>query len=268
MCFKTKNTNMCLFTTMSTRCKYGFILPLIILLYSCNEQSNKVSFTQKEIEDSVFVSDDSLNIIKPLSKSAITLYLEQHGLQDIQQMDSSIVVDLKYSTTDNFTKTILYDSLYKAFLHPIAAEKLIKAQILLKEFDSSLSLLVYDAARPMSVQKKMYAIVQNTPYHAYVANPSRTGMHNYGMAVDITICNEDNTPLDMGTPFDFFGRAAGINKEDQLVSEGVLTREQVENRGLLRRIMLNAGFIAIRGEWWHFNASTLEYAKSNVPLIK
>lgn len=259
---------MCLFTTMSTQCKALYILPLIILLYSCNGQSDKGKLTETQVEDSAAVPNDSLNLIEPLSKSAITLYMEQQGLQDIQQMDSSIVVDLKYSTTDNFTKTILYDSLYNAYLHPMAAEKLVKAQHLLKEFDPNLSLLIYDAARPMSVQKKMYGVVQNTPYHAYVANPSRTGMHNYGMAVDLTICNADKYPLDMGTPFDFFGRAAGINKEDQLVAEGVLTKEQVENRRLLRRIMIDAGFIAIRGEWWHFNASSLEYAKSNIPLIK
>lgn len=252
---------------MLTRCKYVILLPLLILLYACNGQSDNGKTAEKQIEDLIAVSEDSLTVVEPIAKSALTLYMEQQGLQDVQQMDSSIVVDLKYSTTDNFTKTVLYDSLYNAYLHPLAAEKLVKAQHLLKEFDPNLSLLIYDAARPMSVQKKMYAVVQNTPFHSYVANPSRTGMHNYGMAVDLTICNEDKMPLDMGTPFDFFGRAAGINKEDQLVSEGVLTTDQVKNRRLLRRIMVEAGFIAIRGEWWHFNASSLGYAKNNIPLI-
>ncbi len=259
---------MYLFTMMLTRCKYVFVLPLLILLYSCNRQSDKGKLIEKQISDSIVVFADSLKAMEASPKSILTLYMEEQGLVDIQQKDSSIVVDLKYSTTDNFTKTVLYDSLYNAYLHPMAAKKLAKAQGLLKEFDPNLSLLIYDAARPMSVQKKMYAVVQNTPYHSYVANPSRTGMHNYAMAVDLTICKDDKTPLDMGTPFDFFGRAAGINKEDQLVLEGVLTGDQVKNRRLLRRIMVEAGFIAIRGEWWHFNASSLEYAKTNIPLIK
>lgn len=252
---------------MSTRCKYVVLLPLLILLYSCNGKSDSGKLAELQAIDSAFLDFYSRKSVELAQKSQLTLYIEEQGLINVQQMDSSIVVDLKYSTTDNFTKTVLYDSLYNAYLHPMAAEKLVKAQHLLKEFDTNLSLLIYDAARPMSVQKKMYAVVQNTPYHSYVANPSRTGMHNYGMAVDLTICNEDQTPLDMGTPFDFFGRAAGINKEDQLVVEGVLTADQVKNRRLLRRIMVEAGFISIRGEWWHFNASSLEYAKRNIPLI-
>lgn len=259
---------MSLFTMMLTRCKYVVLLPLLILLYACNGKSDSGKLAELQAIDSAFFDFYSRKSAELVQKSQLTLYIEEQGLQDVQQIDSSIVVDLKYSTTDNFTKTVLYDSLYNAYLHPMAAEKLVKAQHLLKEFDPNLSLLIYDAARPMSVQKKMYEVVQNTPYHSYVANPLRTGMHNYGMAVDLTICNEDKTPLDMGTPFDFFGRAAGINKEDQLITDGVLTEDQVKNRRLLRRIMVEAGFIAIRGEWWHFNASSLAYAKTNIPLIK
>lgn len=238
-------------------------------LFSCNDlkkqQTREKDDTDIEVANDLVVVEDIESVIEI---SALESYLNEQGLLNIRTLDPSIKVDLKYATTDNFTKTILYDSLSNAYLHPKAADKLIKAQILLKEYDSNLSLFIYDAARPMSVQKKMYAVVQNTPYHAYVANPSRTGMHNYGMAVDLTICTVEGMPLDMGTPFDYFGAAAGINKEDELVSKGVLTTEQIANRRLLRRVMTEAGFIAIRGEWWHFNASTLEYAKNNIPLIE
>lgn len=253
---------------MSILCKYIIVAVMpFAMLMAC---SNTSSRDQQSVPEPIVEVTDTLKADESTlpQKSAITLYLEEQGLQDIQQLDSEILVDLKYSTTDNFTKTVLYDSLYNAYLHPIAAEKLVKAQQLLKAHDSSLTLLVYDGARPMSVQKKMYAVVQNTPYHAYVANPSRTGVHNYGMAVDLTIASVDGIPLDMGTPFDFFGRAAGINREDQLIVEKVLTRKQVDNRRLLRRVMTEAGFVAIRGEWWHFNASSLNYAKENIPLIK
>lgn len=143
-----------------------------------------------------------------------------------------------------------------------------KAQKYLKTIDPELSLLVYDAVRPLSVQRKMYEVVQNTKYAPYVANPSRTGLHNYGMAVDLTICDRNGKPLDMGTPFDYFGSAAGINKEDELVQRGILTKEQVKNRQLLRKVMLYAGFIAIRGEWWHFNAVSLSEAKQSYKVIE
>lgn len=195
-------------------------------------------------------------------------YLEKAGLVNIHTLDASIQVDLKYATTDNFTKVVLYDSVTNAYLHPLASTKLVKAQKYLKELHPDLSLLIYDAARPLSVQKKMYKEVQNTKYATYVANPTRTGVHNYGLAVDLTICDKNGHPLDMGTPFDYFGEAAGINKEVELVQRGLLTKQQVKNRELLRQVMLKAGFLTIRGEWWHFNAVPLTEARKSYKLIE
>jgi len=195
-------------------------------------------------------------------------YLKAKNLVNVSEKDRSIKFDLKYATTDNFTKTILYDNLLNIYLHHVAAEKLIKAQAYLKSLHPEYSLLVYDAVRPLSVQKKMYTVVQNTKYAAYVANPQRTGLHNYGMAVDLTICDLNGKALDMGTPFDFFGSAAGINKEEELILKGILTRKQVNNRKLLRKVMLYAGFRTIRGEWWHFNAVSLSEAKQSYKLIE
>ncbi|GAB6009640.1 M15 family metallopeptidase [Dysgonomonas reticulitermitis] len=195
-------------------------------------------------------------------------YLQTQQLVNIKELDPTILSDLKYATTDNFTKTVLYDTLLNIYLHPVAAEKLVKAQRYLKEINPDFSLLVYDAVRPLSVQKKMYKVVQNTPYALYVANPVRTGLHNYGMAVDLTICDKQGISLDMGTAFDFFGKAAGINKEQELVDEGVLTRQQVKNRELLRKVMIQAGFLTIRGEWWHFNAVSLNEARRSYRVIE
>lgn len=201
-------------------------------------------------------------------KSGLELSMEREGFLDISKMDTTLRIDLRYATDNNFTKKILYDSLSVPYLHPVAAKKLFKAHQLLKKEFPNYRFLIFDVARPLSVQKKMYETVQNTPYSAYVANPSRTGLHNYGMAVDLTICDINGIELDMGTPFDFFGASAGINKEDDLIAKGRLTRKQVENRKLLRRIMVEAGFQTIRGEWWHFNAVSLTTARNNYKTIK
>ncbi|QIK61647.1 M15 family metallopeptidase [Dysgonomonas sp. HDW5A] len=247
----------------------SLIISLPFFIFSCQNkpESNRV---ESPIEDSIHTDTIIVREIEEQvpAKSSMALYLEEQGLVNIHSLDSTIHVDLKYATTDNFTKEILYDDLTEAYLHPIAAQKLAKAQQLLKEIDPDLSLLVYDAGRPMSVQKKMYKVVQNTPYREYVADPSKTGMHNYGMAVDLTICRSDGTALDMGTSFDFFGKAAGINQEEQLLNEGLLTREQINNRKLLRKVMTEAGFITIRGEWWHFNAVSRSEAKRDVNVIE
>ncbi len=199
--------------------------------------------------------------------SSLEQSMVQQSMVDVSTMDRSLLIDLRYATTNNFTKKVLYDSLNLVYLHPVAAKKLVKAHDILKKSHPDYRLLVFDGARPLRVQKKMYAVVQNTPYAAYVANPSRTGLHNYGMAVDLSICNSKGEELDMGTEFDFFGAAAGINKEEELVSRGVLTRQQVENRKLLRKVMVEADFLTIRGEWWHFNAVSLTTARNNYKVI-
>lgn len=195
--------------------------------------------------------------------------LIEAGMVNVQDSIPSIWVELKYATTDNFTKTVLYEGgINEAYLHPLATKKLREAQKILKRTNPNLSLLVYDAARPRSVQRKMYEVVKGTPQHDYVAEPNRTGLHNYGMAVDLTLCDNKGYPLDMGTPFDFFGRAAAIRDEDGLMEEGILSKKQVDNRRLLRKIMTEAGFFAIQGEWWHFNAVSLTNAKANYKIIE
>lgn len=202
------------------------------------------------------------------SQSKLEKELIEAGMIEVQSQIPNIWVELKYATTDNFTKRILYDDLLRAYLHPLAIEKLKKAVKLLKNSKPNISILIYDAARPQKVQYKMYESVRNTPYAIYVAEPNRTSLHNYGMAVDVTLCDQYGRPLDMGTPFDFFGKAASIRDEESLIVQGLLNKEQVKNRRLLRQIMTEAGFLTVKGEWWHFNAVSLQEARSNYRLLK
>jgi len=189
-------------------------------------------------------------------------------LANIRNIDSSIFVDLKYASTDNFTGMALYDGFDGAFLQPDVAQMLAEASRYLKTLRAELRLLVYDAVRPLSVQWKMWEQVKDTKYHRYVSHPDRLSLHNFGAAVDLTLADSMGQPLDMGTPFDYFGRAAGINDEQKLIQEGILTRQQVQNRQLLRQVMLHAGFRSISGEWWHFNACSLQEAKQRYTIVE
>ena len=55
----------------------------------------------------------------------------------------------------------------------------------------------------------------------YVSNPAKGGgLHNYGMAVDLTIVDASGKLLPMGTPYDFFGTEAHTDKEEALVQTG------------------------------------------------
>lgn len=101
-----------------------------------------------------------------------------------------------------------------------------KAQRALKELHPSYSLIIYDAARPMSVQKKMWNVVKGTSKYKYVSNPNRGGgLHNYGLAVDISILDSFGQPLPMGTKVDHLGVEAHITQENELVRNGKIKRD-------------------------------------------
>ncbi len=102
----------------------------------------------------------------------------------------------------------------------------------------------------------------------FVSNPKNGSIHNYGCAVDLTLCTSSAELLDLGTDFDYFGKAASTSNEWELVQEKILTEEQFDNRKLLRTIMLKAGFTTINSEWWHFNAVTRPEATAAYAILE
>lgn len=181
------------------------------------------------------------------------------GLVNLSEKIPDIKVDLMYSRKDNFMGTDVYGALEDAYLNPGFAEKLGKAQALLKqELGSKYSLIIYDAARPLSVQRKMWDVVRDTPNRKYVASPARGGgRHNYGLAVDLSIVDTSTgTPLDMGSSVDHFGVTSHIGDEAALVKRGLITPEAKSNRAYLHGLMKRVGLRPIRKEWWHFEEYT------------
>lgn len=199
---------------------------------------------------------------------ATTAYLKSIGLVNIAEADSSLVIDLMYTRADNFTGQVLYEDLQEAYLHPDAMKSLLQAHQELKKRHPAYRLIVYDAARPMSVQKKMWNMVKGTSKYIYVSNPARGGgLHNYGLAVDISILDETGKPLPMGTKVDHLGPEAHITNEAALVQSGKITKQEQENRRLLRSVMRAAGFRALPSEWWHFNRCSRQEAKQKYKVI-
>ena len=201
--------------------------------------------------------------------SKVAKQMERQGMVNIRSVDPSIHVSLMYSRPDNFCGVILYDDLKEAYLHPLAAKALAKAQARLKEKRPDLSLKVYDAARPMSIQQKMWNRVKGTSKNIYVSNPANGGgLHNYGLAVDITLCNLNGDSIPMGTLVDHMSILSHIDMEEQLVAKGRLTREAQRNRQLLREVMQYAGYKPLRTEWWHFNFKSRAEARKNFQVIR
>jgi D-alanyl-D-alanine dipeptidase len=202
-------------------------------------------------------------------KSKTAIYFEAVGLVNVTEMDTSISIRLMYATSDNFTGKILYQDLKEAYLHPDAAKALVAAQRSLKRQHPSYTLVVYDASRPIAIQGEMWEAVRGTSGNLYVANPVHGGgLHNYGVAVDVSILDASGQPLPMGTKVDYFGIEAHISNEAELIGQGKITSQEWKNRLLLRRVMREGGFHTISSEWWHFNLCSRETAKQKYVLIK
>lgn len=156
-------------------------------------------------------------------------------------IDSTIVTDVRYAATNNFTGEVLYPT-DKVYLRKVVAERLSEINKYFKK-KYNLRIKIFDGYRPLSVQKKMWEIV---PDSRYVANPAKGSRHNRGAAVDITLIDSTGTELNMGTDFDNFTVKA--HPGYKLLPDNVKT-----NRNLLRSVMIQFGFKPITTEWWHFD---------------
>lgn len=238
------------------------------LFFSCFQKQNKEQEVELSIDkDTVFVLEEELTPTKVLTETA--RYLDSLGLVNLLEKDSTLVVDLMYTKSDNFTGEILYGDLTEAYLMPEVAEALVKAHSLLKEKHPHYSFIIYDAARPMSVQQKMWDVVKGTSKYKYVSNPANGGgLHNYGLAVDISILDENWQPLSMGVPVDHLGFESHITEESKLVAKGIITEQEKANRELLRELMIRVGFKPLASEWWHFNWYSRKEAREQYTCIE
>ena len=203
-------------------------------------------------------------------RSEVEKGLEQIGLQNVADEIPGIEVYMVYSTPYNFMGRVLYDGLDEAYLVPEAMEKLKKANELLRKKRLDLHLVVYDAARPRSIQEQMWKVVENTELQDFVANPNRSGggPHNYGIAVDVTLVDCTGHPIPMGSEYDYFGDRSRVDMEAQLIKSGEINQRELKNRQLLREIMTEAGWLVVPSEWWHFNAMRLSEASQKLTVIK
>lgn len=198
------------------------------------------------------------------------------GFTYLSSIDSSIQLELRYITNDNFLGTPVDGYEKDTCIITLPAAKALKeVQSKLSKF--GLSLKVFDAYRPQQAvdhfvrwAKVMNDTLQKKNYYpdidkknlfklGYIA--SRSG-HTRGSSVDLTIIDvKTGEELDMGSPFDFFGAAS--HPEYQKIN-----KEQRSNRLLLRNLMMEAGFKPYSQEWWHFTLKDEPFPKTyfNFPI--
>ncbi|MFL6414053.1 MAG: M15 family metallopeptidase [Bryobacteraceae bacterium] len=161
-------------------------------------------------------------------------------LVDLHRVDASLLIDARYAKPDNFVGVALYPA-NQLFLLDLVAEDLVAAQA---EFTKlGLGLKIWDGYRPLSVQKRMWAIVHD---ERFVANPEPGSNHNRGCAVDVTLVGKNGEELRMPTGFDDFSDKAHRDYQD-------LPRDVLHNRGVLAEVMQQHHFVPFATEWWHFD---------------
>ncbi len=168
------------------------------------------------------------------------LFAEDNPLIDLQKVIPGIRIDVRYATSDNFMKEILYPEA-RCLLRKEPAEALSRVQTALNK--EGLALKIFDAYRPLSVQKKMWA---QFPVEGYVANPAKGSNHNRGAAVDLTLVDASGRELPMPSAYDEFTERAHRDYTGG-------TDEERRNRQTLQTAMEKEGFHGISTEWWHFD---------------
>lgn len=169
---------------------------------------------------------------------------------EMRTLDSTILLDLRYATTDNFVNEAMYDC-GRCFFRPVVARALLAAHQELRQ--RGLGLKFFDCYRPGPIQWKLW---NKVPDPRYVADPKVGSVHGRGGAADLTIVDSLGRELDMGVPFDYFG-AEGYHDYRELPAE------VLANRQLLRETMARHQMMHIRTEWWHYSYRRQQFELSD-----
>lgn len=210
--------------------KFSF---LIFLFISCSNFQN----TEHEIKPITEVKTNSIKDTIPWK------------FVEIEFKNLDIIDKMAYATDSNFLHQKIYPCA-RAFLRVEPYTALIRANEIARK--KGIKLVLFDAYRPISIQRKMYDIIQNPDY---VAHPDKGSKHNRGCAIDISLADK-NVIMDMGTEFDDFSEKAHY-------SSASISKNAKQNRKLLREIMIEAGFVPYEKEWWHFNYKITDFPVSD-----
>jgi D-alanyl-D-alanine dipeptidase len=155
--------------------------------------------------------------------------------------------------------------------HPFVRQevwnRLVKAAKTLQAIDSDYVLRIWYAYRPLSIQtawfneqytklRKKFPLLSEFEImdkaHLLVAVPDVAG-HPTGAALDLTI-SKNGKDLHMGCAYlDFDSGLAPVFCDE-------ISENQMTNRMLLRKVMIENEFAPFNGEWWHFSYGDKEWA--------
>lgn len=207
-----------------------------------------------------------------MSESSLQFLLSSDDFVELKD-GADFSIDLRYATQNNFVGLNMYGPFNRAFLHRIAAEKLMTARAWLRANFPSYSFIVFDALRPRSVQRILWSHVEGTEGELYIANPDQGSLHNFGFAIDLSLTEATGAlgkpgEMDMGAGYDDFRPIAQPQLEAQFLATGELTETHLANRKILREAMAAGGFVQLPHEWWHFDALPKEEVRRRFSIVE
>lgn len=192
------------------------------------------------------------------------------GFVYLDNIIPTVKVELRYFSNNNFIGKPIDGYRSDCIITTTTTAKALK-KVQEELADKNLGLKIFDAYRPQKAVNHFVkwakvlddTLMKQTYYpkvrksklfkQGYIA--SRSG-HSRGSSVDLTIVNlETNKELDMGSIYDFFG-------SESHPSYTGITKDQQENRMLLRNIMIKHGFNPYKNEWWHFTIRNEPFPKT------
>jgi D-alanyl-D-alanine dipeptidase len=164
-------------------------------------------------------------------------------LVDVTALDSTIHLDIRYATSNNFMGEPFYAE-PRAFLQRPAAEAVARVARLLRPY--GYGLLIHDAYRPWHVTKMFWDATPDSQKD-FVADPGHGSRHNRGCAIDLTLYDlATGQPVRMPSGYDEFTQRAYADWPGG-------TALGRWHRALLRKAMETEGFAVYSYEWWHFD---------------
>jgi D-alanyl-D-alanine dipeptidase len=164
-------------------------------------------------------------------------------LVELVTLDSTIKLDIRYASTDNFMGAPMYSSA-RAFLQRPAAEAVVRVHRALKAM--GFGLMIHDAYRPWYVTRMFWDATTGAD-HGFVADPAKGSRHNRGAAVDLTLYTlADGKAVRMPGGYDEFSHRSFP------AYPGGSSLERWR-REVLRTAMEREGFTVNESEWWHFD---------------
>lgn len=176
----------------------------------------------------------------PEYRESVKIHPERE-LVNLEKYIPGVVLDIRYATTNNFTKERIYD-IARAYARKPVADALKRVQEELRS--RGLGIKIFDAYRPYRATVKFYEVYHDT---TYVASPYRGSKHNRGCAIDMTLIDlKTGKELKMPTGYDSFTRQAWP-------SSPVADPLARKNRDFLIDLMAKHGFKVTGSEWWHYD---------------